>query len=112
MTCANFRENPNCLGAKVDRIVMDFECRYYGAVPHAKCRTKSGAIDPIYHMLHHDDASWAYRSGYRTAATDEVPGYPSHESYRWKKPKKKRKPKPKTGVLTAPAPMQRRMMIA
>jgi len=105
-----FKDNPNCLGAKVDRIVLDFECRYCGAAPHARCRTKSGAIDPAYHMLRHNDASYAYDRGYRTRDTDEVPGYPSHASYKWKKPK--RKPKPKTGVLTEPSPMQRRMTMA
>ena len=112
MTCKDFRENPNCLGAKVDRIVIDFHCRYCGAPPGGRCHTKSGALDPYYHHLRWQDAGHAYDQGYRTAATDEVPGYPSHASYRWKKPKRKRKAKPKPGVLTSPPPMHRRMLIA
>jgi hypothetical protein len=112
MTTAVFRDHPNCLGAKVDRIVFDFSCRYCGAPPGGRCHTKSGAVDPCYHMLRHDDASYAYDRGYRTEDTREVPGFPSHASYKWKRPKRKRKPKPKTGVLTEPPPMTRRMLIS
>ena len=110
MTCADFRESPNSPGAKVDRIVFDFACRYCGAPPGGRCHTKSGAVDPMYHMLRHDDASYAYHNGYRTPATADVPGHPPWPKF--KKARQKRKPKIKTGIMTAPTPMFRRMTVA
>ncbi len=43
------REAPNSVGAQVERLVPAVGCDYCGARPDERCRTKSGAIDPLYH---------------------------------------------------------------
>ena len=60
---------PNSEGAKTDRVVPTVACTYCGAQPFDRCRTKSGAIDPIYH---HD--RWHAAKDVRSNGV-EVPPY-------------------------------------
>ena len=54
-------------GAEVERLVPYCSCAYCGAEAHGRCRTKSGAVDPLYHHDRWLAANQAHGEGKRIA---------------------------------------------